>query len=90
MFGLFRSADERALERVLKGCEAEDGMVVCFDGVTRRRYGSVLRDVVKGLRRTGFNPAELLSLIAMILTLIQEIGDSVQKIIDIIRERRGK
>lgn len=93
MFGWFKSADEKALELVLKGCEAEEGTVQGVDGVFRRRHGAILRDVVRELRkgeRVRFNPAEILALIGAILALIQQLGDLVAEIVDRIRERKAK
>jgi hypothetical protein len=91
MFGWFKSADERALEAILAGAEedAKLGDVVCGDGVMRRRHGAILRDVVKGLRsQTRMGPLEIIRMIAGIISLIQQIGDAVQAIIDIIKGRR--
>jgi|JI9StandDraft_1071089.scaffolds.fasta_scaffold789827_2 hypothetical protein len=77
--------DERVLQSILDGCE--DGSVRCADGVYRRRYGSVMRDVVRGLRAEGMSAGEILMLIAAILTAIQELGDVVRLIIDRVRGR---
>lgn len=92
MFGLFRSGEERALDAIIAGCDKEDaaGPVMCVDGVRRRRVGAVLRDVVRAYRKENprVRAIGIITLIPMILSLIQEIGDAVQRIIDIIRERR--
>ena len=80
--------DERALRAILDGCESEPtGPILCGDGVSRRRYSGVLRDVVRGLRTEGMSPGQILTLIAAILSAIQELGDLVRLIIDRIQQR---
>ncbi len=85
---LFRSAEEKVLDRILDACD--DGPAVYASGVTGRRPSGVLRQVVREMRKDGISPAEIITLIGLVIDLINKIGPLVKEILDAIRARRAE
>lgn len=84
----WRKSADAILEEMLVKCD--DGQLLCLDGVYRRKHSGVLRQVVQTLRQDGMNPAEILSLLALIIDLIAELGAAIGEIVERIRRRKEK
>lgn len=81
----------KTLDDLCEACDvlpAADVPEVMALGPTRRPSGAV-RQVVRELRAGGMNPAEILSLFALILDLIAAVGPVVEEIVRRIRERHA-
>lgn len=89
---LFRSSEERVLDRILESCD--DATVgYRLDGsptvaIFGRRPSGVMRQVVRELRTGGMSVGEILALLTAIFDLIQKIGPVIDEIVKRIRERR--
>lgn len=82
----WRKSPDAILDDMLDRCT--DRVTLCFDGVYRRRHSGVLREVVTQLRADGMSPTEILTLVALIIDLITEIGAAVGDIVARIREMK--
>lgn len=88
MWGLFKSSEERVLDRILDTCDDTIVVYQTPEGtMPARRPSGVVRQVVKELRADGMSPIDVIQIIMLVLDLIKEIGPLVQEILDRIRNR---
>lgn len=86
---LFKSSEERALDRILDSCDdAPCNYMTDAGQVVSRRPSGVMRQVVRELRAGGMSVTEILALLVAVFDLIQKIGPMVDEIVKRIRERR--